>query len=132
MKRIGKRGSGKTMFLLAFVSSLIENKIITYDQFWVYCPTYEMQSCGNKTLFAVKNMIDLVINEITQNKLLVFDYMQFDLKKSRRTAEIFTKGRHNRIGIIKCEKFTQDISRIEKANSGYIVLIPLFSLRSCE
>ena len=45
MKIIGKRGSGKTTFLLAFLSSLIENKIITYEQVWLYCPTYEMQPC---------------------------------------------------------------------------------------
>ena len=68
MKLIGKRGSGETTFLLAFLSSLIENKIITLDQVLVYCPTYDMQSSWNKTSFEVKNINNLIINEVTQNK----------------------------------------------------------------
>ena len=81
MKIIGKRGSGKTTFPLAFLSSLIENKIITYD----------LQSCWNKTLFSVKNINELVSNEITQNKLLVFDEIQIVLKKYQRIAETWTR-----------------------------------------
>ena len=91
MKIIGKRGSGKTTFLLAFLSSLIENKIITYEQVWMYCPTYEMQSCWNKALFSVKNINELVSNEITQNKLLVFDEIQIVLKKYQRIDETWTR-----------------------------------------
>ena len=90
-----------------------------------------MQSCWNNTLFAVKNINELVINEITKNKLLVFDDMQISFKKDQSIAEVFTRGRHNRIGIIQCEQFTQDTPHIEKENTDYIVLIPSFSLSSC-
>ena len=62
-----------------------------------------MQSCWNKNTFEVKNINKLIINEVTQNKLLVFDDMLIDLKKDQRIAEIFTRGRHNRIRIIECE-----------------------------
>ena len=50
--------------------------------------------------------------------------MQIDLKKDQRIAEIFTRERHNRIGIIQCEQFTQDTPHIEKADTNYIALIP--------
>ena len=62
-----------------------------------------MQSCWNKTSFQVKNINKLIINKVAQDKLLVFNEMQIDLKKDQRIAEIFTRGRHNRIRIIECE-----------------------------
>ena len=80
----------------------------------------------------MKNINELVINEITQNELLVFDDMQLDFKKDKRIVQIFTRGRHNTIGIMQCQNFTQDTPHIEKANNDYIVLIPPFSLSSCE
>ena len=46
MKIIGKRGSGKTTFLLAFLSSLVQNNLITYD----------LQSCWNKTSCEIKEI----------------------------------------------------------------------------
>ena len=40
---------------------------------------------------------------ITQNNLLVFYDVDIDLKKDQTIAEVFTRGRDNRIGIIHCE-----------------------------
>ena len=60
-------------------------------------------------------------------KLLVFDDMQLDTKKNKIAESFFIRGRHNRIGVIPCEQFTQDTTHIEKENTDYFVLVPPFS-----
>ena len=40
---------------------------------------------------------------------------------------VFIRGRHNRIGVIQCEQFTQDTVHIKKENTDYFVLVPPFS-----
>ena len=45
---------------------------------------------------------------------------------------MFTRGRHYKIEIIQCEQLTQDTAHIEKANTYFIILIPLFNLSTAE
>ena len=64
-------------------------------------------------------------------KLLVFDDIQLDTKK-KMAESFFIRGRHNRIGVIPCEQFTQDTAHIEKENTDYFVLVPPFSEYTAE
>ena len=50
----------------------------------------------------------------------------------KKVDDIFTKGRHHKLGIIQCEQCTQGIPHIVKENTDYFVLCPSFSLSSCE
>ena len=94
----------------------------------VLCPTLNSQSQWTNTIFQQKDTSHLRIDEFSQNKLLVFDHMQTDLKKNQLITEMFMKGRHHGIGKIQCEQFIQDRAHIEKANTDFIVLIPPFSI----
>ena len=66
------------------------------------------------------------------NKLLVFDERQTHLKGNKLIENFFVRGRHRKIGIIKCEQFNQDTKHLEKENTDYIVLIPPFNIWSAR
>ena len=59
---------------------------------------------------------------------MIFDDIQTELKWNSIITEMFTKGRHYKIGILSFEQFTQDAAHIEKANTDFIILKPPFSL----
>ena len=53
--------------------------------------------------------------------------MQLETKGSKLIETLLIRGRHNKTGIIQCEQFTQTTAHIEKANTGFFVLIPPFN-----
>lgn len=105
MKIIGKRGLGKTTPLIGSLKSLIANQMIDHENIWILCPKFDKQSQWTDTVFEPKNMEHLRINEQSQNKLLVSDDMQMNLKKNNKISEIFTRGSPYKIEIMKCEQF---------------------------
>ena len=107
MKIIGKRGSGKTTFSIHFLELLIKKGIVSYDDVWIFCPTYSEQKIWQSLSIPPRDDGNLRLDESVRDKPLVFDDLQNDLKKSKVVGDIFTKGRHHTLGIIQCEQFTQ-------------------------
>ena len=82
MKIIGKRESGKAIFLLGFLLSLVNNCIIKDTDIWIFCPTFNYQSQWSDAIFKPKNIDHLRIDKESQNKRLVFNHMQTELPNS--------------------------------------------------
>lgn len=82
MKIIGKRESGKAIFLLGFLLSLVNNCITKDTDIWIFCPTFNCQSQWSDAIFKPKNIDHLRIDEESQNKRLVFNHMQTELPNS--------------------------------------------------
>ena len=82
MKIIGKRESGKAIFLLGFLLSLVNNSIIKDTDIWIFCPTFNCQSQWSDTIFKPENIDHLRIDKESQNKRLVFNHMQTELPNS--------------------------------------------------
>ena len=53
--------------------------------------------------------------------------MQLDTKGNKLIETLLIRGRHNKTRIKQCEQFTQTSAHIEKANTGFFVLIPPFN-----
>ena len=83
MKIIGKRGSGKTTFLVHFLQLLIRKGIIKHENIWIFCPIYPNQQIWHNLSIQPNNTTHLSLNETTYNKLFVFDDLQGDLKKKK-------------------------------------------------
>lgn len=127
MRNIASRGSGKTTFLIAFLWSLVYNKIIKEKDIYIFCSTFQDQYIWKDSGFQERN-IEHLTKEYAENKLLVFDDMQNLLKQKNPLIEdLFIKGRHNKTGIIQCEQYTQSTPLIKKANTDFIVLIAPFN-----
>ena len=126
MKIISTRRMGKKMFLVAFLNSLSQEKIIKRSDIMIFCPTYNNQPQWTKSSFEQKEF-RYRKEEPAANKLLVFDDMQTNLKRNKLIADIFTRGRHKRIGIIQWGQLNQDAAYLEKVNIDYVVSVPSFT-----
>ena len=129
MKIIRSRGRGKTVFLISFLHSRVHEKIIGYEDIYIFCPTFNEQERWMNSPFQQRNF-NYLREDNVHNKLLAFDDMQTDLKGNELIENFFIRSRHPKIGIIQSEQFTQDIKHLEKANTDYIVLIPPFNISS--
>ena len=121
IKIIAARGMGKTIFLIAFLHSLINRGIVC-----IFCPTVNEQDQWMSFIFMERNF--KYLNEkYAKRKLLVFDDMHLDTKGNKLIETLLIRGRHNKTRIKQCEQFTQTTAHIEKANTGFFVLIPPFN-----
>ena len=112
MKIIGSRGRGKTVFLISFLHSRVHEKIIGYEDIYIFCPTFNEQERWMNSPFQQRNF-NYLREDNVHNKLLAFDDMQTDLKGNKLIENFFVRGRHSKIGIIQCEQFTQDTKHLE-------------------
>ena len=55
MKIIGARGKGKTMFLIAFLHSLINRGIVKHEEIYIFCPTFNEQDQWRSSTFMESN-----------------------------------------------------------------------------
>ena len=53
--------------------------------------------------------------------------MQLETKGNKLIETLLIRGRHNKTRIKQCEQFTQTTAHIEKANTGFFVLISSFN-----
>ena len=102
----------KQYFLISFLHSLVHEKIIGYEDIYIFCPTFNEQEQWMNSPFQQKNF-NYSREDNVHNKLLVFDDMQIDLKGNKQIENFFVRGRHPKIGIIQCEQFTQDKKHLE-------------------
>ena len=129
MKIIGSRGRGKAIFLITFLHSLVNEKIIGYNDIYIFCPTFNEQKQQINSPFQEKNF-NYLREDNLHNKLLVSDDTQTDLKENKLIENFFVRGRHPKIGITQCEQFPQDTKNLKKANTDYIVVIAPFNISS--
>ena len=97
-----------------------------YEDIYIFCPTFDNQDQWRSSGFNAKNF-SYLNEEYAKTKLLVFDDMQLDTKGNTLVEALFIRGRHNKTGIIQCGQFTQANAHIEKAITGFFVLIPPFN-----
>ena len=126
MKIIAARAMGKTIFLIAFLHSLVNRGIVKHKNIYIFRPTFNEQNQWRSCGFNARNF--KYLNEkYSKGKLLVFDDMQLEIKGNQLVETLFIRGRHNKTGIIQCERFTQATAHIENANTDLFVLIPPFN-----
>ena len=131
MKTIRSKGRGETVFLIIFLHSLVNEKIIGYNDIYIFCSTFDKNKQWMNSPFQQKNF-NYLREDNVHNKLLVFDEMQTHLKGNKLIENLFVRGRHRKIGIIQCEQFNQDTKHLEKENTDCIVLVPPFDISSAR
>ena len=75
MKIIAARGMGKTIFLIAFLHSLVNSGIVKHKDIYIFCPTFNEQDQWRSSGFIARNF-SYLNEEYAKEKLLVFDDMQ--------------------------------------------------------
>ena len=121
MKIIASRGMGKTIFLIAFLHSLINRGIENHKYIYIFCPTFDNQDQWRSSEF-----IGTSFSCLNEGKLLVFGDIESDTKGNKLIETLYVRGRHNKTGIIECEQFTQATGHIEKGNTDLFVVKPPF------
>ena len=111
MKIIAARGMCKTIFLIAFLHSLVNRGTVKHEYIHIFCPTFDNQDQWRSSGFIARNF-SYINEEYAKGKLLVFDDMQLDTKGSKLFETLFIRGRHNKAGIRQCEQFTQATTHI--------------------
>ena len=129
MKIIAVRGMGKTIFLIAFLHSLINRGVVKDEDIYIFCPTFDNQSRSSG--FIARNF-SYLNGEYAKGKLLVFDDMQLDTKGNKLIEILYIRGRHSKTGVIQCEQFTQATVHIEKSSTDFFVLVPPFTESSAQ
>ena len=74
-KIIAARGTGKTIFLIAFLHSLVNREIVKHEDIYIFCPTFNEQDQWRSSEFIARNL-KYLNEECFKGKLLVFDDMQ--------------------------------------------------------
>ena len=121
IKIIAARGMGQTIFLIAFLHSLINRGIVC-----IFCATFNEQDQWRSFIFMERNF--KYLNEkYVKRKLLVFDDMQLDTKGNELIETLLIRDRHNKTRIKQCEQFTQTSAHIEKEKTGFFGLISPFN-----
>ena len=72
MKIIPARDMGKTIFLITFLHSLVNRRIVKHEDIYTVCPTFDNQDHWRSSGFIARNFSYLNV-EYTKRKLLVFD-----------------------------------------------------------
>ena len=126
MKIIAARGMGKSIFLIAFLLSLINRWIVKHENIFIFSSTFNEQDQWRSSSFMERNF-NYLNEEYAKGKVLVFDDMQLDIKWIKLVQTLFSRGRDNKTRIIQCEQFTQTTAHIEKANTDFFLLIPPFN-----
>ena len=126
IKIIGARGMGQKIFLLEILNSFLKEKIIKRSDIVIFSPTYNNQPQGIESGFQQKDF-KYLREDLAANKLLVSDDMQTDVRGNKLIADFFTWGRHNKLGIIQWEQFTQDTACLENVNTDCFVLVTPFT-----
>ena len=126
MKIIATRYMDKTIFLMAFLHSVINRRIVNDDDIDIFCPTFTEKHQWRSSSF-LERTFKYLNEEYAKEKLLDFDDMQLDTKRHKLIERLIIRDRHNKTGIIQCEQFTQSTTHIEKANRDFFVLIPPFN-----
>ena len=126
MKIIAARGMDKSIFLIAFLHSLINRGIVKHENIFIFSSTFNEQDQCRSSSFMERNF-NYLNEEYAKGKVLVFDDMQLDIKRIKLVQTLFSRGRDNKTRIIQCEQFTQTTAHIEKANTDFFLLIPPFN-----
>ena len=125
MKIIASRGMGKTIFLIAFLHSLINRGIENHKDIYIFCPTFDNQDQWRSSGF-IGTSFSCLNEEYAKGKLLVFDEIESDTKGNKLIETLYVRGRHNKTGIKQCEQFTQATAHTEIASTDFFVVKPLF------
>ena len=96
----------KTIFLVAFLHSLVNRGTVKYEDIYIFCPTFDEQDQWRSSGVNARNF-KYLNEDYAKGKLLVFDDMQLDKKRNKLIETLLIRGRHNKTGIIQCEQFTQ-------------------------
>ena len=126
MKIIAARSKGKTIFLIAFLYSLINRVIVKHEDIYIFCLTFDNQDQWRSSGFNARNF-KYLNEEYAKKKLSVFEDMQLDTKGNKLLETLFIRGRNNKTPITQCEQFTQATAHIGKANTNFFVLVPPFN-----
>ena len=129
-KVIGKKGSGKTTFVSAFLKFLIKC-IDDIENIYLLSPISN-QFGWDRIRNNIKHIND--IDEIfdVNNSIIVCDDMQIQLKGNKILTEMILNKRHKNLGIIQCEQYTQITDLVQKVNADYFVLIGTCTLCDCQ
>ena len=122
-KIIAARGTGKTIFLIAFLHSLVNREIVKHEDIYIFCPTFNEHNQCRSSGYTERNL-KYLNEECFKGKLLVFDDMQLDTKGNKLVKTLCIGGKHNKTGIIQFEQLTEATAHMEKANTDFFVLIP--------
>ena len=79
MKIIAARGMGKSIFLIAFLLSLINRGIVKHENIFIFSSTFNEQDQWRSSSFMERNF-NYLNEEYAKRKVLVFDDMQLDIK----------------------------------------------------
>ena len=79
MKIIAARGMGKSIFLIAFLHSLINRGIVKHENIFIFSSTFNEQDQWRSSSFTERNF-NYLNEEYAKGKVLVFDDMQLDIK----------------------------------------------------
>ena len=79
----------KTIFLVAFLHSLVNRGTVKYEDIYIFCPTFDEQDQWRSSNFKYLN------EDYAKGKLLVFDDMQLDTKGNKLIERLIIRGRHN-------------------------------------
>ena len=71
MKIIAARSKGKTIFLIAFLHSLINRGIVKHEDIYIFCPTFDSQDQWRSSGFNARNF-KYLNEEYTKGKLISF------------------------------------------------------------
>ena len=112
---------GKTIFLIAFLYSLVNRGIVKHEDIYIFCPTCDNQDQWRSAGFNARNL-SYLNEEYAKGKLLFFHDMQLDTNGNKSVETLFIRGRHNETGIIQSEQFTQTTAHIEKANTYFFCM----------
>ena len=113
-KIIAARGTGKTIFLIAFLHSLFNREIVRHEDIYIFCPTCNVQDQCRSSGYTARNL-KYLNEEFFKGKLLVFDDMQLGTKGNKLVETLCIGGKHNKTGIIQFEQFTQATAHMEKS-----------------
>ena len=91
MKIIAARGMGKTIFLIAFLHSLVNRGIVKHKDIYIFCPTFNEQDQWRSSGFIARNF-SYLNEEYAKGKFIVFDDMQLDTKGNKLVETLFIRG----------------------------------------
>ena len=69
-KIIAARGTGKTIFLIAFLQSLVNREIVKHEDIYIFCPTFNEQDQCRSSGYTERNL-KYLNEECFKGKLLV-------------------------------------------------------------
>jgi uncharacterized pyridoxamine 5'-phosphate oxidase family protein len=126
-KVLGPRGSGKTSFVLSYISQVA---LFTFHKIVIVSNTSATQDCYNqlrtndRVLFLTAEELSTFL-ELASDALIVLDDIMQETRNSVVLQNLYTKGRHKRISVISLEQDLFYSNPIERRNVDYFVLMSI-------